>query len=154
MKDNLMLDIEKIPIVKFERIAKDAYIPIKAHETDSGYDIRTPKGLHLKPNKVQLVNTGIRIALPKGFECQVRSRSGLPVKYGVLFALGVGTIDEGYRGEIKIALINFTEKRVSLPKGAKIAQLVFSKVDRIRLEEAPVSTDTERGEGGFGSTGL
>ena len=154
MKSKLMADIEKIPVVKFERIIEQAYIPVKAHENDSGYDIRTPKGLHLKPNEVQLVNTGIRIALPKGYECQVRSRSGLPVKYGILFALGVGTIDEGYRGEIKIGLINFTEKRVNLPKGSKIAQLVFSKVDKIRLEEGNVSTDTERGEGGFGSTGL
>jgi dUTP pyrophosphatase len=144
----------KLPVVKFERIRKNAYIPEKAHESDSGYDIRLPKGLHLKVNEIQLVRTGLRIELPAGYECQVRSRSGLPVKYGIIFALGVGTIDQDYRGEIMVALWNVGQERVTLPKGAKIAQLVFNKLDRVELVEAYVSTDTERGEGGFGSTGL
>ena len=106
--DELMNEIEGIPVVKFERISDDAYIPVRAHESDSGYDIRIPKGLHLKPNEVQLANTGIRIELPRGYECQVRSRSGMPVKHSIVFALGVGTIDQGYRGEIKIPLWNIT----------------------------------------------
>lgn len=152
--DELMNEIEGIPVVKFERISDDAYIPVRAHESDSGYDIRIPKGLHLKPNEVQLANTGIRIELPRGYECQVRSRSGMPVKHSIVFALGVGTIDQGYRGEIKIPLWNIGDSRISLPKGARVAQLVFSRIDKVRLKEAPVATDTERGEGGFGSTGL
>jgi len=152
--DELMMDIEQVPVVKFEKIRDDAYAPVRAHESDSGYDICIPYSLHLKPNEVQLVNTGIRIELPSGFECQVRSRSGMPVKHRVVFALGVGTIDQDYRGEIKVPLWNIGESRITLPEGARIAQLVFSRIDRIRLTEAPVSTDTERGEGGFGSTGL
>lgn len=152
--DELMNEIEMIPVVKFERISDDAYIPIRAHKSDSGYDIRIPYGLHLRPNEVQLINTGIRIELPEGYECQVRSRSGMPVKHGIVFALGVGTIDQDYRGEIKIPLWNIGDSRITLPKGARVAQLVFSRLDKVRLKEAPVATDTERGEGGFGSTGL
>lgn len=145
---------QKMPIVKFEKIRKNAFVPEKAHESDSGYDLKLPKGLHLKVNEIQLIKTGIRIELPEGYECQVRSRSGLPVKYGVVFALGVGTIDQDYRGEIMVALWNVGKDRISLPRGAKIAQLVFNKLDRVALIESPVSTDTERGEGGFCSSGL
>lgn len=152
MSDNLMLDIEQVPVVKFERIKDDAYIPVQAHKTDSGYDICLPEGLHLRPNELKLVEMGIRLEIPPGWECQVRSRSGLPVKHGVMFALGVGTIDQGYRGEIKVPLWNFGEKRVTLPRGTGVVQLVFKRIQRIRLKEAPITTDTERGEGGFGST--
>lgn len=150
--DNLMVDIEKIPVVKFERIRDDAYFPVQAHKTDSGYDIRIPDGLHLRPNELKLVEMGIRLEIPPGYECQVRSRSGMPVKHGVMFALGVGTIDQDYRGEVKVPLWNFGEKRVTLPRGTGVAQLVFKSIERIHLKEAPVTTDTERGEGGFGST--
>ncbi len=154
MRDNLMLDIEQVPFVRVERIREDAFMPVKAHETDSGYDIRIPDGLHLRPNELKLVEIGIRLQIPPGYECQVRSRSGMPMKHGVMFVLGVGTIDQDYRGEVKVPLWNFGEKRVFLDRGTGIAQLVFQPVQKIRLKEAPVTTDTERGEGGFGSTGL
>lgn len=152
MRDNLMLDIEQVPFVRVERIREDAFMPVKAHETDSGYDIRIPDGLHLRPNELKLVEMGIRLQIPPGYECQVRSRSGMPMKHGVMFVLGVGTIDQDYRGEVKVPLWNFGEKRVFLDRGTGVAQLVFQPVQKIRLKEASVSIDTERGEGGFGST--
>jgi dUTP pyrophosphatase len=140
------------PLIKVERIRPDAYIPEKAHIGDSGYDIRIPEGLQFYVNELKLVKVGIRMALPHGWECQVRSRSSLPLKHGLIFALGVGTIDSGYRGEIMVPLLNISDKPVQLERGTAVVQLVFQKLDRIYLKEAPVSIDTDRGEGGFGST--
>jgi dUTP pyrophosphatase len=141
-----------IPSILIERIRPDAYMPEKAHSSDSGYDIRIPDGLHFYVNELKLIKTGIRMALPHGWECQVRSRSSLPLKHGLMFALGVGTIDSGYRGEIKVPLLNISDKPVQIKRGTAIVQLVFQKLDDVYLRESPVSTDTERGEGGFGST--
>jgi len=147
-------DIEGIPVIKIEKIREDAFIPEKAHETDSGYDCRIPDDLKLWAGELKVVDLGFRIQLPKGWECQMRSRSGIASRYSILFALGIGTIDNEYRGEIKIPLLNVGNSIVRFPRGTKISQMVFKKIDRVRIMEDKVDTNTDRGEGGFGSTGL
>ena len=147
-------DIEGIPIIKIEKMREDAFIPEKAHKTDSGYDCRIPDDLQLWAGELKVVDLGFRIQLPKGWECQMRSRSGIASRYSILFALGIGTIDNEYRGEIKIPLLNVGNSIVRFPRGTKISQMVFKKIDRVRIKEDKVDTNTDRGEGGFGSTGL
>lgn len=147
-------DIDGIPRIKIEKMREDAFIPEKAHKTDSGYDCRIPDDLHLRAGELKLVKLGFRLELPNGWECQMRGRSGISTKYKVLFALGIGTIDSGYRGEIMVPFINLNIEGVYFPRGTKMSQIVFKKVDIVRLEEGEVNVDTERGESGFGSTGL
>jgi len=149
-----MDDIAGVPIVKIEKLRDDAFIPEKAHPSDSGWDCRLPDNIHLSVGEIQLVGLGFRIQLPRGWECQMRNRSGIVANYNVMLALGVGTIDTDYRGEIMVPLYNFGNKIQLFTKGTRITQMVFKKIDQVRLKEAPVSLKTERGEGGFGSTGL
>ncbi len=153
-REGLMADIERIPIVKIEKMREDAFIPEKAYETDSGYDCRIPDGLHFRAGELKLVKLGFRLELPNGWECQMRGRSGISTEYRVLFTLGIGTIDSGYRGEIMVPFLNFGVTPAYFERGTKMSQIVFKKVDIIRLEEGKVDTDTDRGTAGFGSTGL
>jgi len=155
MRPRLSLeDLLEIPLIKVEKLRDDAFIPEKAHESDSGYDCRIPDDLHLLADELKLVKLGFRLELPSGWECQMRGRSGISTKYKVLFALGIGTIDSGYRGEIMVPFINLNNQPISFPRGTKMSQIVFKKVDVIRLQEDKVDTDTDRGTAGFGSTGL
>ena len=147
-------DIDGTPLIKIEKLREDAFIPEKAHETDSGYDCRIPDDLHLLAGELKLVKLGFRLELPNGWECQMRGRSGISTKYKVLFALGIGTIDTGYRGEVMLPFINMNSEPVMFPRGTKMSQIVFKKIDIVRLKEDKVDTDTDRGTGGFGSTGL
>jgi dUTP pyrophosphatase len=147
-------DIDGIPRIKIEKLREDAYIPEKAHETDSGYDCRIPDDLHLRAGELKLVKLGFRLELPNGWECQMRARSSMATEFKVIFALGVGTIDSDYRGEIMVPFINMSDNIYKFPRGTKVSQMVFKKIDIVRLEEGEVNIDTERGEGGFGSTGL
>jgi dUTP pyrophosphatase len=147
-------DLLEIPKIKIEKLREDAFIPEKAHKTDSGYDCRIPDDLHLRAGELKLVRLGFRLELPNGWECQMRGRSGISTKYRVLFALGIGTIDSGYRGEIMVPFINLNVTPAYFERGTKMSQMVFKRVDIVRLEEAEVNVDTERGESGFGSTGL
>lgn len=149
-----MEDIEGVPIVKIEKLRDDAFIPEKAHPSDSGYDCRLPDDIIIPAGEVMLVSFGFRIELPRGWECQMRNRSGIVAKQKVMLALGVGTIDTDYRGGIMAPLYNFGNEMKKFKRGTKVTQMVFKKIDRIRVVEAPVSLETERGEGGFGSTGL
>ena len=120
----------------------------------SGMDLRAclTAPVVLKPGKRALVPTGLYIELPEGYEAQVRARSGLAVKYGIGLVNGIGTIDNDYRGEIKICLINHGEENFTINNGDRVAQLVFAKYGRARLEIVNGLQDTERGEGGFGHT--
>ena len=149
-----MDDIVGVPIIKIEKLRGDAFIPEKAHLSDSGFDCRLPYNIHIRAGELQIIKLGFRIQLPKGWECQMRSRSSIAVKYKVMFALGVGTIDTDYRGKVMVPLYNFGNTFQIFERGTKITQMVFKKIDPVRLQEASVSTKTERGEGGFGSTGL
>ncbi len=107
----------------------------------------------IRPGKIELVPTGIAVSIPEGFEGQVRPRSGLALKYGVTLVNTPGTIDSDYRGEIKVILINHGEVPYVVKNGDRIAQLVIAKVTKITWEETEELPDTERGDGGFGSTG-
>ena len=131
--------------------------PLPNYETleSAGMDLRSniKTDITLKPNQRAIVPTGIFIALPKGYEAQVRSRSGLEAKYGVTVLNSPGTIDADYRGEIGVILINFSENDFIIKNGDRIAQIVIAKHERAIWEECNDLSKTKRGSGGFGSTG-
>ncbi len=106
-----------------------------------------------RPASARLVGTGVAVALPRGYEAQVRPRSGLAHKHGVTVLNAPGTIDEDYRGEIKVLLINHGEEPFVVKNGERIAQLVIAKVAHALLDEQPALDDTTRGAGGYGHTG-
>lgn len=119
----------------------------------AGMDLRSFQDVELRPMERKLVPTGIRIAIPEGYEGQVRPRSGLAVKHGISMVNTPGTIDSDYRGEVKVLLINLGDSVVQLAKGERIAQLVICPVARADIEIVASLDETERGKGGFGSTG-
>jgi len=130
--------------------------PEYAHETDSGVDIRAflDKPLVLEPGERYAVPTGIYVELPENFEIQVRPRSGLALKKGITVLNSPGTIDQTYRGEIKVILINLDKNRQIIEPGERIAQLVFATVEKIKFENVDeISEDTDRGTTGFGDSG-
>ena len=131
-----------------------AKMPSYAHRGDSGMDVYSAEECMLKPMERKLVSTGIRIAIPHGYEGQIRPKSGLAVEHGISHANCVGTIDSGYRGEIKVPLINLSDKSYKIEKGKKIGQIVFAKVEEAVFEEVGDLDKTTRNENGFGSTGL
>lgn len=108
----------------------------------------------LEPGARALVPTGFALAIPAGYEGQVRPRSGLAANHGVTVLNAPGTIDADYRGEVKVILVNHGEEPLAITRGMRIAQLVIAPVTAAAFVEAPVLPDTERGDGGFGSTGL
>ncbi len=128
------------------------------HKTNgsSGIDLHAnnSKPIVLKPLERVLIPTGLFMAIPKGYEGQIRGRSGLALKHGITLANGVGTIDSDFRGEIKIILINLGQEDFTINKGDRIAQFVLSKYENIEFEEVETLDSTERGEGGFGHTGV
>lgn len=130
---------------------------LPAYETRSsaGMDVRAniDSPIVLKPLSRALIPTGLFLELPHGFECQVRPRSGLALKKGVSVLNTPGTIDADYRGEVGIILYNISDEEFTVENGERIAQLVFSPVLQVEWYESETLTETERGEGGFGSTG-
>jgi dUTP pyrophosphatase len=131
--------------------------PLPSYESKSaaGMDLRAnlDDPCILKPMQRKLIPTGIYIALPEGYEAQVRPRSGLAYKLGITVLNAPGTIDADYRGEIGVLLINLSEDNHILQDGERIAQLVIARYEQAKLVEVEVLDETERGEGGFGSTG-
>ena len=113
-----------------------------------------PSELVLEPGSIHLIPTGFSMAIPVGFEAQVRPRSGLAVKHGIGLINSPGTIDADYRGEVKIALINLGPKNVTLHRGDRIAQMVINRVYKARLQVVDKLDPTDRNDGGFGHTGL
>ena len=128
----------------YETIAS-AGLDIRANLTDS---------ITLKPLERALVKTGIFLEIPVGYEAQVRPRSGLAFKNGVTVLNSPGTIDADYRGEVGVILINLSHENFLINNGERIAQLVFAKVEQAQWKEVEILSDTARGEGGFGSTGV
>lgn len=141
-------------MVKFRRIDPAAMLPSYAHPGDAGMDIRSIEDLVIDPGARKLVRTGLVMMLPPGYEAQVRPRSGLALKNGVTVLNTPGTIDEGYRGEVGVVLANFGSEPFRIEKGSKIAQIVVAPCTRAEIEETVEIDSTERGEGGFGSTGV
>lgn len=138
----------------FKRIHPDAVLPAYAHPSDAGMDLRSVADVVIPRGGRALVPTGLVILLPPLYEAQVRPRSGLALKHGVTVLNSPGTIDAGYRGEIGVILANFGEADFAVKKGDKIAQLVIAPVTQPQVEETDVVDATDRGTGGFGSTGV
>jgi dUTP pyrophosphatase len=122
----------------------------------AGMDLRAHLGepVHLKPLERAVIGTGLYMELPTGFEAQVRPRSGLAAKRGITVLNSPGTIDADYRGEIGVILVNVSNEPVVITHGDRIAQMVISRFEQANWEEVEVLSDTERGSGGFGSTGV
>lgn len=131
-------------------------LPSYKTEGSSGMDIRAflEEPMIVKPMEIKLVPTGIYTEIPQGYEIQVRARSGLALKHGISLVNGIGTIDSDYRGEIGIIIINLGKEDFVINNGDRIAQLVVMKYERIDVEEVEVLSDTDRSEGGFGSSGI
>ena len=131
---------------------------LPAYETkaSAGLDVRAniDAPIELKPLERTLVKTGLFMEIPEGYECQVRSRSGLALKKGISVLNAPGTVDADYRGEVGVILINLSNETFVIEDGERVAQLVFAKVKQAKWIAAEVLTETERGEGGFGSTGV
>jgi dUTP pyrophosphatase len=132
----------------------DGQVPGYATDEAAGMDLRSTHDVTLEPLQRMLVKTGLKMAIPKGFEGQVRPRSGLALKQGITCLNSPGTIDSDYRGEVGVILINLSDSVVQLAKGERIAQLVICPVARATVQVVDSLDETERGEGGFGSTGL
>jgi dUTP pyrophosphatase len=139
--------------VAFKKLNPQAVIPAYAHPGDAGMDLSASEPVDLQPGEYAMVPTGLAIELPSGTEAQVRPRSGLAAKHGVTVLNAPGTIDEGYRGEIKVILINHGKEIFRIAAGMRIAQLVIAQVLPVDIKTVEALSGSERGDGGFGSTG-
>ncbi|QIZ10132.1 dUTP diphosphatase [Priestia megaterium] len=139
--------------LKVKLVNDDALLPYRAHEGDAGLDLFSIEEKIIKAGEAGLIRTGIQIELPKGTEAQIRPRSGLALNHSITVLNSPGTIDEGYRGEIKIILINHGKEDFTIEKQMRIAQMVIAPVLKVNLIETEILSDTGRSEGGFGSSG-
>ena len=132
----------------------DDLMPVKAHSDDAAYDLRSRCDMVLKPGRSMLVPTGVFIELPVGYEAQIRPRSGLALKHDLMLTNSPGTVDAGYRGEIGVIMFNAGKEPFPITRGDRIAQMVICRLPEVDLVLADELTDSERGEGGFGSTNI
>lgn len=141
--------------MKVEIVKLDATLPTPnyAKQGDAGMDIYAALDYVLQSGEHKIIPAGLKVAVPYGFELQVRPRSGLAAKHGVSIVNTPGTVDAGYRGEIGVILINHGKEPFTIKRGDRIAQMVFNKVEYVQLQEVVELTATDRGAGGFGSTG-
>ncbi len=143
-------------IVRFKRLPHnpDLPLPARASEGAVGYDVRSAdEAVDLAPGEIRLVSTGLTLELPPGVECQVRPRSGLAARHGITLPNSPATIDPDYRGELKVIMQNLGRETFRIERGERIAQLVFQRFETPAVEEVHALSTTERGQGGFGSTG-
>jgi dUTP pyrophosphatase len=140
--------------IVIKRLSPQASIPQYAHgpAEDAGMDLRATERVVLEPNVPQAVSTGISIEVPPGFEAQVRPRSGLALKHALTLPNSPATIDPGYRGEIRVIMLNLGKEAYTVHPGDRIAQLVIARYEAVEWEEGELS-ETARGAGGFGSSG-
>jgi len=141
-------------IVKFKKVNENATIPKKAHPSDACYDLTSAKRYVVGANQTELIDTGLQMALPLGYEAQIRSRSGLSLKKGIVVKNAPGTIDANYRNNVGIILYNTTDNPFIIEIGDRIAQMKISEVLNTELIEVDSLDETDRGNGGFGSTGV
>ncbi len=139
--------------IKFQKLHPDAQVPSYAHIGDAGADVYSVIEVTLYPQNRVAIPTGLAVDIPIGYELQVRPKSGLALKHGITILNSPGTVDAGYRGEIKVILINFGAAAYTFAKGQKIAQLVLKPVIQANYVESELG-NSDRGVGGFGSTGL
>lgn len=138
--------------INIKKLSSSATIPTRANSTDAGLDLYSDEAVTLLPNSSTLVNTGIAMAIPEGFAGLIWDRSGMAVKNDVHRFAGV--IDAGYRGPIKVCLYNFSDSTVQIKRGHRIAQILIQEVPDFVVQEVDDLDPTERGEGGFGSSGV
>ena len=140
--------------IRIKRLTTEAAIPQYAHgpAEDAGMDLRATERVVLEPNVPQAVATGIAIEVPPGFEAQVRPRSGLALKHALTLPNSPATIDPGYRGEVRVIMLNLGKEAYTVHPGDRIAQLVIARYESVEWEEGDLS-ETARGAGGFGSSG-
>ncbi|MDT9756435.1 dUTP diphosphatase [Heyndrickxia coagulans] len=141
-------------VLKVKLLHPDAQLPQRANPGDAGLDLYSIEEKTIAPGEAELIRTGIAIELPRRTEAQVRPRSGLALNHRVTVLNSPGTIDEGYRGEIKVILINFGKQPFTVEKGMRIAQMIIAPVMSVTVTVTEQLAESERGEGGFGSTGL
>src|SRR3989344_6346400 len=139
-------------LIKFQKILDDAIIPHYAHPGDAGMDIFSAEDAVIKAGERKNIRTGIKMELPEGFVGLAWDKRGLALKNGIKTMAGV--IDSGYRGEIGVVLANLSGQDYKIEKGQKIAQMLVQKAERAEIEETKELSETKRGEGGFGSSGL
>jgi len=139
------------------KVVNTSHHPLPAYETthSAGMDLRAniSEKILLKPLERALIPTGLYIELPTGFEAQIRPRSGMAYKYGITVLNSPGTIDADYRGEVKVLLVNLSDKEVEIEDGMRIAQMIISQHENIEWKEVDSLTETKRGTGGYGHTG-
>ena len=142
--------------ILIKRLSKDVALPKYETDGSSGLDLaaNTDKQIKILPGKSEIIPTGLAVAIPKNFEIQIRPRSGLAAKSQISVLNTPGTIDADYRGELKVILINLSDKVFVVEKGLRIAQMVLCPVVKATLKEVTELENTERGSGGFGSTGI
>ena len=142
--------------ILIKRLSNNISLPKYETEGSSGMDLtaNVNKVIEIQPGKSEIIPTGLALSIPKNYEIQIRPRSGLAAKNQISVLNTPGTIDEDYRGEIKVILINLGEKKFTIEKGLRIAQMVLCPVIKAELEEVDELDETKRGSGGFGSTGI
>jgi dUTP pyrophosphatase len=141
--------------VKIKKLKPQANLPEYQTEQAAAMDLHAciDAPMEVAPMERFMVPTGIAVELPEGYEAQVRARSGLSIKKGLSLINGIGTIDADFRGEINVLMINLSQEKVTIDPNMRIAQLVLSRFEKIEWEESQELTKTERGDGGYGSTG-
>ena len=142
--------------ILIKRLSKEVILPKYETDGSSGLDLAAciDKNIEIKPGKSETIPTGLAVAIPKNFEIQIRPRSGLASKNQISVLNTPGTIDSDYRGELKVILINLSDKIFIVEKGLRIAQMVLCPIVKAKLREVKSLEDTQRGTGGFGSTGV
>ena len=143
--------------VKILQLDKELSLPKYETDGSAGMDLYSTNNTWIIPGQISIISTGIAISLPKGYEAQIRPRSGLAAKHGITVVNAPGTIDSDYRGEIKIILTNLSRQQHQVLRGNRIAQMVINRVEQINWLPVETGLDleqSERGSGGFGSTGL
>jgi dUTP pyrophosphatase len=141
-------------VLKIKFLSEKAKLPDRAHPGDAGLDLYSIEKVIIPPGEIRLIKTGISIELPENTEAQIRPRSGLALKHGITVLNSPGTIDEGYRGEIGVILINHGKKEFIVEENMKIAQMVIKPVLPVKVKLVDELTDSERGTGGYGSSGI
>ena len=142
-------------VLKIKRLAHNKVLPEYKTDGAAGMDLSAAieEPVVLKPLERTLIPTGIKIELEHGYEAQVRPRSGLSIKHGITLINCVGTVDEDYRGELCVPVVNLSNEAYTIQPGERIAQMVIARVEQAKIEIVEELSDTERGVGGFGSTG-
>ena len=144
--------------IQFKKLPHAEDLPLPSYESEfaAGMDIRAAleKPITLKPGERQLIPSGLKMAMPQGYEAQMRPRSGLAYRHGITMLNTPGTIDADYRGELKMLTVNLGDEDFTINHGYRIAQMIIAPVVQAGVDEVETLTETERGDGGFGSTGV